>query len=408
MAKEKDSVLASLAKRVERAKNEGDPTEFLTEGFESDFAIILGGCISFSDQIPEIEQKRIIKKVAYSTALERPVTRDSLIKACKHYESLYLKRPLTTFRFLTEISLRFDLDVANVKVDDVYLTFNPKQIRAINERNKLLVRSKHSLNYDLPKGYMRLSAVIKARSTYEAAEKCLNSIDLLRATWNLAINKGKIWRSFGSATDPVNDIRLTPFHTLHLDNGLLATEEFWYEPSYISPAKIFYDKNKFKQIQNYSKKIRLKLSKLAYKKDIESALVRYVRAFDSSDPNNTFLRLWSILEYLTASTELPSEVTIRRTAFLYTDRETNVLILTNLANYRNKFVHAGTESDDLESLVFQLKKYVEGLFQFHIGNNFKFNTRYEASDFMNLPYVKDELHKKILRMQQALSFIADT
>ena len=80
-----------------------------------------------------------------------------------------------------------------------------------------------------------------------------------------------------------------------------------------------------------------------------------VRALDSADLNGAFLRLWSLLEHLTDSTHEPYKVATRRAAFMFADRERSQLVLSNLTNYRNRFVHVGSETGDIESLVFQLK-----------------------------------------------------
>ena len=120
--------------------------------------------------------------------------------------------------------------------------------------------------------------------------------------------------------------------------------------------------------------MRLKVAKLPYCSDIEGALIRYVRALDSADLNDTFLRLWSLLEYLTDSGHDPYKVATRRAAFMFADRERSMLVLTHLTNHRNRFVHAGSDTDEIESLVFLLKRYVDCLLIFHLGNRFAFTS----------------------------------
>ena len=155
----------------------------------------------------------------------------------------------------------------------------------------------------------------------------------------------------------------------------------------------------------FAKNLRTRLSNLPYREDIESALIRYVRALDSADLNDAFLRLWSLLEYLTDSTNDPYKVATRRAAFMFADRDSSHLVLSNLTNHRNRFVHVGSETEDIESLVFQLKRYVDALLLFHLGNRFGFASRTEASLFMDLPPNKDELDLRIRRLQQARRFI---
>lgn len=405
-SKRKDTDLAGLAARAERAKAEGDPTGFISGGIYSDFSIILGGYIVFNDEIPETEQKRIILKATLPPYLTRPITENSLLESCSLLEKEYLAQPKNAYRILTEVSLQWTINVPRIRIGDVSLTFKPKLNKAYRERARLANDVKWDLNFELPHSYMRVSAFVYARSTYEAAQKSLDAVDLVRASWNLALNRGKTWRYSSGRTPPINDIHLSPFHTVHKADGSLATNEFWYEPRYSKPAQIFTDKTKFERVLAFARNLRIGLSKLKYREDIESALIRYVRALDTTDLNDTFLSLWSLLEYLTDSSNTTYKVTTRRAAFLFADRESSNLVLSNLTNHRNRFVHVGSESENIESLVFQLKRYVNALLLFHLGNRFGFASRAEAAQFMDLPTSKSELDLKILRLQQARRYIS--
>lgn len=273
------------------------------------------------------------------------------------------------------------------------------------ERSHLFEDAQTTVGTNLPENYKRISVTVTARTPHEAAEKGLNGIDLVRASWNLALNRGKSWRHTSGRPSPVNDIRLSPFHTVHDLTGALATETYWYDPSYTKPATLYSDKPNFEKLQKFAKNLRARLMLLPYRKDLESALIRYVRALDSADLNDAFLRLWSLLEYLTDSGHDPYRVTIRRAAFMFRDRERAQLILTHLAQHRNSFVHAGSDSDEIESLVFLLKKHVDALLLFHLGNTFGFKTRVEAAGFMDIPPNRDEIDKRISRLRSARKYV---
>ena len=404
----KNTDLVALANFTERAKSYGDPSEFLSGGFiNSDFSIVLGGCIEFNSEIPEFEQKRIITKVALDSSIPRPIKAESLIQECTKHERIYLALPKQNFRLLTEISIYWTIDVPKIVIGDTTLMFKPKSDVGFGARSKLFKDSRGSVGFELPQNYMRLSAQIRARTPHEATERALNSIDLARASWNLSLNRGKSWRYSGGRPSPVNDIRLSPFHTIHDSKGKLATETYWYDPGYSRPANIFSDKSKFTRLLSFAGKLRSRLAKLSYRSEIEGALIRYVRALDSADLNDTFLRLWSLLEYLTDSTHDPYKVATRRAAFMFTDRARSQLVLTHLTNHRNRFVHAGSDTDDIESLVFLLKRYVDELLLFHIRNPFGFSSRSEAALFMDLPPNKKELQLRIKRLQDAKKYIGD-
>lgn len=182
---------------------------------------------------------------------------------------------------------------------------------------------------------------------------------------------------------------------------------FWFDPEYSKPASIFSDIDKFKKILAFAKNLRNRLSCLPYREDIEGALIRYVLALDSADLNDAFQGLWSILEYLTDSTNDRYKVATRRAAFMFADRDSSHLVLSNLTNNRNRFVHVGSNTEDIESLVFQLKRFVDALLLFHIGNRLGFSSRHGVAGFMDLPPNKNELNLKIRRLQQARRFIVD-
>lgn len=406
-SRRKDTDLSALVVRAERAKADGDPAGFISGGFAtSDFSIILGGCVEFHPEVPEFERKKIVTRVAHDSAIARPITAESLLKQCSKLEQEYLSLPMKPFRLLTEISLWWTIDVPRTTVGQTAITFNPKTVKGFAERSRLFNESSATLGFALPDHYKRLSALVSARTPYEAAEKALNAIDLVRASWNLSLNRGKSWRHSGGRPSPVNDIRLSPFHTVHDSTGTLATATYWYDPGYSKPASLYSDKPRFLKLQEFASNLRTRLGQLPYRQDLESALLRYVRALDSADLNDAFLRLWSLLEYLTDSGHDPYKVATRRAAFMFQDRERAQLVLTHLTQHRNRFVHAGSDSDEIESLVFLLKRHVDSLLLFHLGNSFGFTTRGEAARFMDLPPSRDEIDLRISRLRSARKFVS--
>ena len=252
----KDTDLAALAARAESAKSDGDPAGFLSGGFAtSDFSLILGGWIEFHPDLPEFERKKILISVSFDSAIARPITANSLLKQCSKLEQEYLALPKIQFRLLSEISLLWTIDVPRTKVGQTTITFNPKRVKGFAERSRLLNDSRAELGFVLPNHYKRLSALVSARTPFEAAEMALNGIDLMRASWNLAINRGKIWRYSSGSPSPVNEIRLLPFHTVHDSTGTLATETYWFDPGYAKPASLYSDKPQFSGLQEFAKKL---------------------------------------------------------------------------------------------------------------------------------------------------------
>ena len=78
---------------------------------------------------------------------------------------------------------------------------------------------------------------------------------------------------------------------------------------------------------------------------------------------------------------------MRRASFLYADpeREVHVQTLNHLRHYRNRSVHGGESSATIEAYLYQLKRYVEQLFLFHLTNSYGFRSFERAAAFLSLP-----------------------
>lgn len=403
----KDSRPNEVANRLEASKDVSVAGKAAFSGFEhSELVIVLGGMVEFAPAIPELEKQKILNKATFEAGGKGKITPTLLLQSCHKQETEYLRRPLTAFRLFTGVSLASVHILPSIRIGSSAITFNPKAQVARQHRARLYSDAKFSLGFDLPTQYMDVSVTVKARSPFEGAQLALDVIDLARATWNLALNRGKDWRISSGRPRPVNDILLCPFHTMHNEDGSLATESWWYDPGYSEPAQQFTDRAKIDRLFVFSKKLRTRLSQSAYSDELSNSLVRYVRALDAADLNDAFLRLWSILEFLTDSTFDPYKVAIRRAAFMFSERDYSVQVLTHLMNHRNRFVHAGTDTNEIESLVYLLKRYVDALLMFHIGNSFKFESRASAALFMELPPSKSQIDERIRRLRNARKFVA--
>lgn len=115
---------------------------------------------------------------------------------------------------------------------------------------------------------------------------------------------------------------------------------------------------------------------------------------------------YGALELLTATKNASYAVTIRRAAFMFEERDYSFQFLSYLREYRNNSVHAGSESDEIEALLYQLKRYVEALLAFHVTNKFNCASMEDASKFMDLPSSKRLLDEEIKKLKFAKKFRA--
>lgn len=397
-----------ISQRMENVKIVSDDGKVSFRGFEhSEHVVLLNSMINFNKEIPEIEKRRIINQATFIAGAKGAITPRSLLDEINKLECNYLSTPEQNYRLLTEISISNLCKIPKVYFEGSCIIIQARlNTTSKTTRNKLINTSHHSFSNNLPKEYAAVSVSVKGRSTVEAADKALDRLDFIRGVWNLYHNRKTDIRMSMGSRDPVNQIILGPLHTLHHRNGTLATESWWYEPKYRNAIKLYNGAAKIDSMQKFMLNFCHLLRKSAYKQDIVHAVLRYVRALDTEDWDDSFLRLWGVLEFLTGTQADASKLTIRRTSYMFSDREYVNQVLSHLRDYRNKSVHEGSESGDIESLMYQLKNYVERLIEFHVANKFRFSSISDAAKFLDSPNEKDAIDKQISRLRYAKKFIS--
>jgi hypothetical protein len=397
-----------LAQRIEKTRTTSASGGVSYSGFAHlEHVVLLGSMLQLNDQIPDIEKRRILNKAILDAGAKGVVTPESLLRHASKLESEYFQEPIDNFILLTGISIGHGIKMPTFRINGATVSINPKLSKTISRhRAELLDSARHSIAGDLPTNYAHVSVGVKARSPYGAFQSALDSLDLLRGIWNF--RKNSRFRISSGKRQPVNSILLAPIHTLHKHDGSPACELWWYEPSYVEPIRPFADQTRIDNMVKYTANFRKYLSRSNYESDLIAATLRYVRALDSRDWNDAFIRLWSVLESLTATKEASYAVTIRRAAFMFAERDYSFQVLSCLMDYRNRSVHAGAESDEIESLLYLLKRYVEALLAFHVRGRFNFTSMTNASEFMGLPWNKETLDKEIAKLKLAKKFITKT
>ena len=211
-------------------------------------------------------------------------------------------------------------------------------------------------------------------------------------------------RSSSGKRKSINEICLGPIHTLHKPNGELATKNWWYDTNYIAPVRIH---NRLKELPDFLEffyNYRRLLRTSRYSEDLKLALLRYSEALDLINWEDSYLKLWRVLEQLTNTGKSGYNITIKRASFLFKDKEYTRNILNHLRDYRNRSVHSDSFNNDIEVLLFQLKRFVEILINFHVYNPLRFKSICEFADFMDLPDSIEILQKRIKLLRLAEKF----
>ena len=408
----KDYNPEKLVKLIDEAAIVAQDGSVSYSGFGIDeYRILLGGMLELNKHVPDIEKKRIRIKACFN-APDGKITKDNLLKYINKLESEYLSQPIIEFRLLTGISLSRHINVPLHRINGASISINPKlSKRMMSQRAQSLESAKRSIIGSYPHSYADVLVTVKARSPHEAAQSALDSLDFLRGMWNFSENRRLITRnSYSGKQKPVNSILLAPIHTLHLQDGSPASESWWYEPNYLEPTALFTRQAEFDEVLKFTQSFRKHLSRSHYQSELIAITLRYARALDTRDLNDAFLKLWGVLETLTGTGlgNTTYKEVVRRAAFIvpHRDYDYSLQVLTYLKDFRNKFVHAGSESDEIESLLFLLKRYVEFLLEFHLGNGFRFKSIIDACEFMDLPSGKKILNQRIKVLNFAKKFVS--
>lgn len=372
----------------------------------SEQIILLGSAVGFNEQVPPDEARRIMNQAVFAAAKSRALTPDGLIRQISIKEGEYLRLPKERFLLRTGISLSSTLGFCRYRLNEATISIGAKLTpKAAKARRHLIVDAEHSIVGAPPTDYLPVAVSIRARTPDEAGSKALDALDLLRSIWNLGANRQRAWRHSSGRIKPVNTIFLAPIHSIHKPDGSLAIDAWWYDPDYTQPVSLLSDKAKFSRLRAFDRLSRQHLRQLPYAQAWEAAALRYGRALDSRDLSNSFLRLWGVLETLTGSISSPASVAVRRAAFLFHDRSRAAAVLSFLADFRNRFVHAGSESSQIEALLYLLKRHVESLLVFHLGFRHRFASIGEACEFLDLPPSKQELARRIQLLKRATTFV---
>ena len=375
-------------------------------GFEyHEYIAILKSMIEIDDDISTPIRNTLIVRAFHEAAKKPEIKPGIVISELKKLIKDHHDMPSRHYSLVTTINLDIKSELSSYFINGCSLKFYknlPKKY--VNARNKAISEVSSWLIGGDPAFNYYVIGHVNAKNEFDAAEKILDSMDIVRGVWNLHTNKSMVL-SFGGRRKAINQIALGALHTVHNESGELASEMYWYETEFRDDrSRVDFSKKSYSALR-FTKNVRSFLKSHRYKNEVEVGIVRYVRALDSGDYNAAFIKLWSVLEYLTSTLRDGYDKTIRRTVFQYNDREYHGEALEHLRQYRNRTVHAGSGDDEIETHLYQLKRYVEVLLKFHITNRFDFGSLSEAARLMDLSPDKDALKSQISLFKAGIRFL---
>jgi hypothetical protein len=394
---------SQVVEKLEATRKIGVDNKVKFEGWgHLEFVALLYSMLNFPDDIPEIDARRIVSKAIFTSGAKGIITVQSLLTEINKLEREYQSSPIERYALASSISISLFSKIPNINIGNTIIIFErslPKRFR--QESESLIKHAEQSLFASLPTDYLKVRVHVSAKSIHHAADQALEILDFTRGVWNWVFNRRHSFRmSWGGKPSPVNNIILGPIHTLHRPNGgLAAKDNWWYEPSYFGAIQPFSPKQD--EINSMSKSfehIKNVFKTHKYSQVIQSSIVRYTRALDERDWTTAFIKLWSILELLTDTTRSNYEITIKRTAFLYQERDYHLQVLQHLREYRNSSIHFNKGNSEIETYLYQIKNYVEHLIGFHVNNRYGFESIQEAAGFLSLPPDDQALKSQIEKL----------
>lgn len=410
-----------LVARLEnlRKPDESGSGNVVFEGdlFFDDIVTVLERAVIFSETMPERDQRRIVSQALFAVAESGPLTAGKLLGEINRGARGFAETPEGEFVLATSLSVRNFREMVEGKYDfsEASITIGyrlPEHLRSQHETAKERMRDYIFGEYPdsgstLSRPYAAVWIEVSGRSVFEAAEKALGALDLLRGMWNFALNRRRWTQSTNERRKPVNKVLLGPVQSLHHPDGSLASAVDWYEYDYVEPIRGVVFKSRWEMAKKEEEGIRACLARSFYRPEIEEAIKRYTRALDLREWDSAFVRMWGLLEDLTGTESGDHHgVTVKRAAFLYprSERDLHVQVLNHLRGYRNSSVHAGEGSADIEAYLYQLKRYVEEVLRFHVQAawSYGFSSIKEAAHFLDQPPEPADLDRKITDLQKNL------
>lgn len=354
--------------------------------------------IDFPASLPEGERRRIMREALRTAAAKSPLNTTAFLGEIKRLTHAFANTQPKPFILATSISLPLSVKISPIRLDGGLIVFSLMLPRRFS-RERLAGEFRINSLQPNPPNYQYVRVQVNARSTSEGFNRSKETLEYVRALWNFQLNR-PIAINLGNRS-PLNKIRLGQVHTLHQASGELAAGEYLYEPSYTlerNPAV-----TEWNTVDRFRPKLHRLVSKCPYKTELRKGLIRYGCALDLSDHESAFIKLWSVLELLTASEGRHDDV-VRRCSFLCDDVEIYRLILHQLRERRNDIVHSSLESTRTSQMLFQLRRFVETLIGFHMRNSVYFKDLAEASQFLHLPPEPSQLKNRISQYRRALRY----
>jgi hypothetical protein len=164
--------LDQLAQKIEATKQDGFAY--------GEHAALLFSMLKFPEDVPQVEARHMAKHAISAAAAKGTITAKTLLAEVNKLEAAYLSLPRRRYALATSLSLHQSTELRRIRINGNSIVLErrlPKRYR--EESTTLLEQGKHSIFGSIPINYLSTRVYVSARTTREAAERGLETIDLV-------------------------------------------------------------------------------------------------------------------------------------------------------------------------------------------------------------------------------------
>lgn len=134
-----------------------------------------------------------------------------------------------------------------------------------------------------------------------------------------------------------------------------------------------------------------------------SAAIRYFKAFSNPNLEESFLDGWRLFENISGSRYEKTETKVTRASHIFKDNVEYRIVGKHLALRRHLISHGHPiNTDDEETIAFQMLQFVLPFLTRFILNGFSFGTPEEFWEFLDLPAMRSERLDEVEELQRRL------
>lgn len=326
---------------------------------------------------------------------EQELTKERFLDLCRDIANKLSNNDRKPFKVIFPVWGNSSLISGRKRLNDVTINFEASATsdfarRAIGERTKQIeIRRDRGRGAawgieDLPLAVCSVRAI----DVFDAFEQAENSISFELGLACLFSQRGRFIFTDEPET-PISTILLAPHMTVHVSNGSLASDTYWYSrwPSRLTPKHR--KPEEVQRMRSNIEKYRRRIKKLPWRMQAEAALVRYYAALGQCDVESSFLDCWRLLEAIAGPQREKSEKLVRRAAWFFEDRDFQYQIGLHLLARRNLISHGrSVKENSHEVLAFQMLGFMRPFLHAFLTNPFNFKTIEEFWEFCDLPVEK--------------------